>query len=126
MARGRKTNSEDGVKADKQISLKVVPELYTKVKALSLVEHNGNVNALVTSLLEKATENPTGKFAEALKFQRSYETQMKKFMEGVAQDSEAEDIEVEPIKPKKPAKKKTAPADETATATGGDSAGENS
>lgn len=93
--RGRKTNNENGVVASRQISLKVTDNLYFQIKALAYVYNGGNINALITSMLERAAaERAKDKnFLEALRFVKSVETQTSKFKKNAeifAQDNSTE------------------------------------
>lgn len=123
MARGRKTNSEDGVKADKSVPLKVTPDTKEKLEILAEIKTGGSVNKFVTELIDAAIKANAAILEKALKSRRAYKTSMDNLI-AVAQDSETEGGKVKPVKPKKPAKKKTPPADATATTTEGNDAGE--
>lgn len=68
----RKTNSATGAVANQRISLVVTSALYEKISMLADIKTNGNLNALITELIELAAENNAVIIAEGLKARNDY------------------------------------------------------
>lgn len=111
--RGRKPNSDNGEILSCQISLKVTEDLFAKVQALAYIKNGGNVNQLLTAMLEDeiAAVANNQEFKTAVSFVKSVRTQEQKYKQKAEQETSGSvpaNLSTSAAKTKPPKKKKTA------------------